>query len=197
MSAFPWPLPILAWGHLFPNCPQTLPQTFSNPPAFAHTMPVPGCSIYLSPSRPLESTRVLMQEFLSFFFSRSFLILLPWGLGRQKCLVPDRCPALWMPKAFGRLCCTVPLNLFVDCPACPRGLLTASDLSLSPNQGSQHHLQPSNPRVAGSQETGLCTSVQTSHKEQPSRALQMEGQDSQQAGTIQLFLLLGASKLIF
>lgn len=141
-----------------PSCPQTLPQTFFNPPAFAHH--ASSWVFYLPLEMTLEGTRVLMQEFLSFFFSRSFLILPGAWEGRSAPGPRQVSCSVDAPKPLERLCCTVPLNLFVDCPACPRGLLTASDLSLSLTQGPAPPpaSNPRGSRIPG--ETGLCTSVQ-------------------------------------
>ena len=155
-------------------------------------MPVPGCSIYLPPKLTLEGTRVLMQEFLS-FFSRSFLTL--------------PCPGAWEGRSawsqtgvllFGSLCCTVPLNLFVDCPACPCGLLTASNLSLSPNSrpGTTSRLEPTSSRIPGRQVYALQFKWVTNNSSLwPCR---WSGQDLQPTGRSgPSFLLLEASKFIF
>lgn len=184
MSAFPWPLPILAWGHLFPKLP-------TDPPPPDLFQPSCLCSHHASSwVFYLPSPKLTLGEHKSFNAGISFFLFfkilshtpLPWGLGRQKCLVPDRCPALWMPKAFGRLCCTVPLNLFVDCPACPRGLLTASDLSLSPNSrpGTTSSLEPTSSRIPGRQVYALQFKRVT--KNSSSWPCRWSGQDLQQAG---------------
>ena len=98
MSDFPWPLPILTWGHLLsklPTDPSPRPHIFSNPPCLCSHHASSWVFYLPSPKLTLGEHRVLMQEFLSFFFKILSHTPLPWGLGRQKCLVPDRCPALW------------------------------------------------------------------------------------------------------
>lgn len=153
-----------------PNCLQT-PRHLPTPLPLLMQGQLLDAVFTLSELTPEES--VHYQEHKSFnargfvclfsFFSRSFLMLpcpMAWeGRGAQS---QTGAPLFEMPKALGSLYRTEPPYLFVDCPAYPQGLLTASNLSSSPNArpGTTSSLEPTSGQ--GPRELGLCTSVQTS-----------------------------------
>lgn len=143
MSAFPWHLFYLGLGSPVPQTAhRPSPQTFSNPPAFAHTMPVPGCSILPSPKLTLGEHKSFNAAISFFLFSRSFLMLpFPGAWEGKKCLVPDRCPCSVDAQSLWKAVLHCTSESICGLPCLPRGLLTASDLSLSLTQG-RHHLQP-------------------------------------------------------
>lgn len=73
MSAFPWPLPILAWGHLFPKLPTDPPDLFQPPCLCSHH--ASSWVFYLPSPKLTLGEHKSFNAGISFFFSRSFLTL--------------------------------------------------------------------------------------------------------------------------
>lgn len=140
-----------------PDCCR--PQDIFQPLCLCSHGPSSWVASLPSPRGPRESqlttrnTRDEMHEvfFFFFFLFKTFSqVPLPHGLGKQRCPVPDRCPALRCPKPLEVLLhCTSVSICGLASPTPPPRLLIASNLSPSLNSRPDSSLEPTGGQGAG------------------------------------------------